>query len=1294
MQNWDVVAEVRGELHWRTGATFCTCGRARWHQRREGLETIGQNYCRVHGGAGAPGARANNQVTVATVDKRTRARQEARAAKQVQCAGDLAKPTDREAAEVTKAEQCKGRAKSVTGSSAIVVVTRSKDYKMRARSGTGRAGTAGARNRSIVGAEDYHAGVRRKCIGSEAAQGSAVLEDAAHSDGVDVSTSRYCKGSGETAVSVSHGTTVPVVRGRNSVVRDALGVKPVVGEEDLAGVGDREEANNPSLWRWRRWHTSSTTNADTAVSSKGIQSTAGREAVVVKAARAEEDLLDAAGGPHEANAEAGVGAVQSHRTIAAVVDNHASRECEPVGSISVGGDEELVDPMSREEVEGMVEKRCEVHAMANAAAAADGHARLRCETTATKPVQVEALTELVDVDEAKVAKAEGVNEEQGAAVTAPPVEASAAATIAHAGIGREAAAEADLVKAANEPSDVAKGKQSKARFSASDIREMMGKPACVRNLSVIAHVDHGKSTLTDQLVCRAGIIGEGQAGQMRYTDTRPDEQQRGITIKSTGISLCFETDGQAHLINLVDSPGHVDFSSEVTAALRITDGALVVVDCIEGVCVQTDTVLRQALRERIKPVLMLNKLDRPILELQSESEEIYQRLCRSIEDVNVIISGYALEGTDIEQVSPHGGTICFGSGLQGWAFCLDTFAKIYSAKFGMTSEKMVDRLWGDHFFDASTKKWSRSGGNRGFCQFVLDPIIQIAKHCSDGAGPKLFKMISSLGVKLKSCDERLDGKKLFKRIMHLWVPAADALLGLIVNKLPSPVCAQQYRTPLLYEGPQNDAAAVAIRNCDPNGPLMMFITKLVPAGDTKRFYAFGRIFSGTATAGQKVRIQGPDYVPVDSREEAGSKGDQDLQRRTTQRVVLMMGRSIENLGSAPAGNLVALVGIDQSIIKTATITTLETAYNISSLKFTVAPVVQISVKPQSPKDLPKLVDAMSTLTKSDPLVVCSINESGEHVIAGAGELHVEVCLRDLRQYVGQPIEASPPSVSYRETVTARTESTILAKSANKHNRFFVTAEPLSDELIGAVESRPEFLTHPNRARIIANEFGWDKGDAQRIWCFGPDFKGPNCFVNQATAVPYVNEIVPHVVSGFQWATRQGPICEEPLRGNRFNLEDCLLHSDAIHRGPAQLLGPLRKSVYGSLLSSEPRLMEPLYRMDVSCHNDVVSTIHRLVASKRGEVVDEQHHASDPMVDMVSHLPVSESFGFATLLAEETSGRALAQCTFSHWNVMEGDPLCYAAGVQPTKVYGLVKQIRKRKGLVEEPPAPMDFIDKL
>merc|ERR1719428_1331540 len=320
---------------------------------------------------------------------------------------------------------------------------------------------------------------------------------------------------------------------------------------------------------------------------------------------------------------------------------------------------------------------------------------------------------------------------------------------------------------------------------------------------------------------------------------------------------------------MIDSPGHVDFSSEVTAALRITDGAMVVVDCIEGCAVQTETVLRQSLQERVKPCLFVNKVDRCILELQMDPEDMYSRFRNAIENVNVIVSTYHDELMGDVQVYPDKGTVAFGSGLHGWGFNIERFARIYAGKFGVDRDKMMSRLWGDSFFNAKKKTWTNimqpegcdKPLRRAFCQFIMDPISQLITAIMNDDKEKYEKMMTTLGVTLKGDDKALTGKPLMKRTMQIWINAADTLLAMIVSKLPSPVTAQKYRVENLYEGPSDDAAAAACRACDPKGCLMILVSQMVPTSDKGRFHAFGRVFSGTIATGSKVRIQGPHYKP-------------------------------------------------------------------------------------------------------------------------------------------------------------------------------------------------------------------------------------------------------------------------------------------------------------------------------------------------------------------------------------------------------------------------------------------------
>ena len=376
-------------------------------------------------------------------------------------------------------------------------------------------------------------------------------------------------------------------------------------------------------------------------------------------------------------------------------------------------------------------------------------------------------------------------------------------------------------------------------FTIDQIREIMDNQNNIRNMSVIAHVDHGKSTLTDSLIARAGIIAQEKAGDTRYTDTRPDEAERGITIKSTGVSLYYEYDftdsgtKDRFLINLIDSPGHVDFSSEVTAALRVTDGALVVVDYVEGVCVQTETVLRQSLQELIRPVLMINKVDRALFELKHGSETIYQNFLRVIENANVIISTYQNEDTmgDL-QVYPDYGTVAFGSALHGWGFTLTTFAKMYAAKFKQDKKKFIKKLWGDNFFDPKTKKWSDSSEDenvqRAFCTYILEPLIKLANNVSSGKKEVYQPLLKKLGVELKNEETELQGKYLMRKVMQKWIDASEALLEMIILHLPSPKVSQKYRTLYLYQGPMDDECAKAMMACDPEGPVMMFVSKWYP----------------------------------------------------------------------------------------------------------------------------------------------------------------------------------------------------------------------------------------------------------------------------------------------------------------------------------------------------------------------------------------------------------------------------------------------------------------------------------
>jgi len=598
----------------------------------------------------------------------------------------------------------------------------------------------------------------------------------------------------------------------------------------------------------------------------------------------------------------------------------------------------------------------------------------------------------------------------------------------------------------------------------------------------------------------------------------------------------------------------------------------------------------------------------------------------------------------------------------------------------------MNRLWGENFYNPQTKKWSKTqgdGAKRAFTMFVLDPIYKIFDAIMNYKKEETQRLLEKLNIVLKGEDKEKEGKQLLKVVMRTWLPAGDALFEMITIHLPSPITAQKYRMELLYEGPHDDEAAVGIKTCNPEAPLMMYISKMVPTSDKGRFYAFGRVFSGVVCSGQKVRIMGPHYTP-------GKK--EDLAEKAIQRTVLMMGRYVEPIEDVPCGNICGLVGVDQFLIKTGTITTFKEAHNMRVMKFSVSPVVRVAVEPKNPADLPKLVEGLKRLAKSDPMVQCIIEESGEHIVAGAGELHLEICLKDLEEdHAGIPLKKTDPVVSYRESVSEESDILCLSKSPNKHNRLFMKACPLNEELSneidgGQVNPRDDFKI---RARNLVEKYEWDATEARKIWAFGPEGTGPNLLVDVTKGVQYLNEIKDSVVAGFQWATKESALCEENMRGVRFNIHDVTLHADAIHRGGGQIIPTARRCIYASMLTAQPRLMEPVYLVEVQCPENAVGGIYGVLNRRRGQVIEESQVVGTPMFIVKAYLPVNESFGFTADLRSNTGGQAFPQCVFDHWQILPGNPLD-----GKSRPWQIVMETRKRKGLKESLPDLEGFLDKM
>ena len=422
----------------------------------------------------------------------------------------------------------------------------------------------------------------------------------------------------------------------------------------------------------------------------------------------------------------------------------------------------------------------------------------------------------------------------------------------------------------------------------------------------------------------------------------------------------------------------------------------------------------------------------------------------------------------------------------------------------------------------------------------------------------------------------------------------------------------------------------------------------------------------------------------------------DLYIKSIQRTVLCMGRRQDAIDNVPCGNTVAMVGLDQFIQKNATITGEKDvdAHTIKAMKFSVSPVVRVAVECKNSQDLPKLVEGLKRLSKSDPMVQCQIEETGEHIVAGAGELHLEICLKDLQEDFmgGAEIRISDPVVSFRETVNGTSDHICMSKSPNKHNRLYFQAVAMDEGLAEAIDNgevtpRDDPKT---RGRFLADKYGWDKDlGAKKIWCFGPDTTGPNLIVDMCKGVQYLNEIKDSCVAAFQWATKEGVLAEENMRGIKFEIHDVVLHTDAIHRGGGQIIPTCRRVLYASALTAEPRLLEPVYLVEIQAPEQALGGIYSTVTQKRGMVIEETQRPGTPIYNIKAYLPVMESFGFTGTLRAATSGQAFPQCVFDHWDMLNSDPL------NPDSQSGkLVKDIRKRKGSKENVPPLNEYEDKL
>lgn len=641
-------------------------------------------------------------------------------------------------------------------------------------------------------------------------------------------------------------------------------------------------------------------------------------------------------------------------------------------------------------------------------------------------------------------------------------------------------------------------------FDRSFMTDLMNYPEQVRNVALAGHLYHGKTAFMDMLVLETHAIGdrlERATGrkrdeQLRYTDTHTLERERGVSVKASPMSLVLQSSkGKSHLFNILDTPGHVNFVDEVAASLRLVDGVCLVVDVVEGVQVNTEQIIRHAALEDIPMTLIINKMDRLILELKLPPNDAYFKLKHVIEEVNTIITNTIHEKAKDRRLSPEKGNVLFACTEMGWCFTLQSFAKMYSDSYGgIHTDEFARRLWGDVYFNPKKRSFTRKavepGAKRSFVNFIMEPIYKLFSHTISESPEELKETLGALGITLKPSQYRTDAKVLLKLVSAQFFGPSTGFVDMVVQHVPSPVEAARSKLERYYTGPLDTKVAESMVACDQNGPLVIHVTKLFSTADAKSFLSFGRVMSGIARPGAEVRVLGEGYSLDD---------EEDMAMARISDVWIAETRYMIPTDGVPAGSWVLMGGVDNSIVKSATIVDKkfedgEDAYIFKPVKHFTESVLKVAVEPINPSELPKMLDGIRKINKSYPLITTKVEESGEHIILGTGELYMDCVLHDLRRlYADMEIKVSDPVTRFCETVMDQSATSCYAITPNKKNKITMVAEPLEDEIAKDIESGAVKMRDPVRktAKFFEERHGWDLLAARSIWAFGPDEMGPN-----------------------------------------------------------------------------------------------------------------------------------------------------------------------------------------------------------
>ncbi|KAJ9469302.1 Ribosome assembly protein 1 [Diplonema papillatum] len=967
------------------------------------------------------------------------------------------------------------------------------------------------------------------------------------------------------------------------------------------------------------------------------------------------------------------------------------------------------------------------------------------------------------------------------------------------------------------------------------ILEISKDPTKVRNFCMLAHVDHGKTTLSDVLISSNGVISTALAGKVRYLDCREDEQQKLITMKASTIALRHTLDRVAYCLNLIDSPGHVDFSCEVSTAVRLSDGAFLLVDAVDGVATQTRAVLHQAYKEKVKCCLVINKIDLLFTSVQRDPDVIYHMLAEIIQNANVLmaefvaadrITGAQLEAEnartdeldeEIEEgwFEPSKGNVVFASSVDGWGFTTKDFAVAYARKMGWKENTLVKALWGEWYLDQKKKKITRKPPRAHaspLCvKLVLEQIWRVYETMreknSEERVLKLLKMTDALGLKVKeNVLRKLTPENAVAAVMNAWLPLSRKMMDTAVTMLPSPVEAQQYRMsrlipdlPLITNPDVRRLTKEGLTSCDPDGTPMVYIAKMLDIdvlpgtalqGNVEveaeegapgtSFVGMARIFSGRLRVGDAAYVLDPKHKP----------GQPDTVKKVTVgSLYLLMGRGLEPVPEVSAGAVFGIGGLGQAVLKSATLSGSPDVCGFTHMVFQSTAVIRQTVLPKDAADMERLEHGLSLLNKADPQVQVAVSENGEFVISTAGEVHAERCIRDLQdRYAKVEMMVSEPLVSFRETVVAvqKTPATVL--TANKQCTFTIKAFEVPQEVVQCIDgnldalralteydnafaSAPEELIAAGKdlraAFAEADTKGrWLEYFEAGLWALGPKHCGTCMLVCTAADVAVASvwtrfaeflaggaaapeaaeklarqaapeapcappaaappaaasapdetagaveedarsdasstgetkkrllrQLNDSIVAGFQLACDKGPMCDEPMSGVCFVVEDVKTTAASAGLLSGQVMSTICTGCRQAFMNEGKRLVEPIYECSIMAANSCHGKVYEVLKKRRCEILDNLPIEGSEAFTVIASLPVAESFGLTDELRIKTSGMATPNVVFSHWHTIDMDPyfvrqtedeledldendVALIANVPLT----LINKVRRRKGL--------------